>query len=74
MPFAVLRSNEWLLFKEISEGQESEVSRLGEATDWLQRKAAAESNDRLVLGLLAIAGRTRRVRNAAGQRLRTLGG
>jgi hypothetical protein len=74
MAFAARRSDEWHLFKEISEGQQSEISRLSKATDWLQRKVATEINDIFVLGLLATGGRTRRIRNTAAQRLRTLRG
>lgn len=67
--FVVRRIEEWILFKRISENNVEELPALREATDWLQRKVADESTSQPALELLADAGRTKRVRNAAKQKL-----
>jgi hypothetical protein len=68
-PFVVRRIEEWQLFKQISEDDVSKLSALPDASDWLQRKVAEESSSQPTLELLAEAGRTKRVRNMANQRL-----
>ena len=51
---------------------ESLVRQLLGGTDWLQRRAASGITSRTILGQLAEHGRTKRVRNAATQRIRHL--
>ncbi|WP_406360161.1 hypothetical protein OH782_28810 [Streptomyces sp. NBC_01544] len=70
--FLTLRLREWTLLRTIALGEPWTAEELTGATDWFQRMAAATqiAPSPEALGLLAERGRTRRVRNAAGQQLR----
>ncbi|MCX4524288.1 MULTISPECIES: hypothetical protein [unclassified Streptomyces] len=67
--FPVRRLREWTLLKSINQGEPWSVAELSAASDWCQRTAVTLLTSYEALGLLAEAGRTRRVRNAAAQRL-----
>ncbi|MFD6187611.1 hypothetical protein [Streptomyces goshikiensis] len=67
--FPVVRLREWTLLKSVHQGEPWSVAELSGASDWCQRTAVALLTSYEALGLLAEAGRTRRVRNAAAQRL-----
>jgi hypothetical protein len=54
------------------EPTEEAVERLLAATDWLQRRVAAEATDVVVLEALAERGRTRRIRECGRDRLRQI--
>lgn len=69
-PFVQSRVGEWLIYNRLG-SDESAVSDLLKASDWLQRKVADESTSREVLVALADGGRTKRVRSSAGQRLQS---
>jgi hypothetical protein len=66
--FVVRRIAEWQLFNSLIGGHFSQEELSG-ATDWLQRKVVAESNNIDALTLLADRGRTKRVRSSAANRL-----
>ncbi|WP_392753206.1 hypothetical protein [Streptomyces sp. LN590] len=70
--FLTLRLREWTLLRTIALGEPWTAEELTGATDWFQRMAAATqiAPSPEALRLLAERGRTRRVRNAAGQQLR----
>lgn len=70
--FLTLRLREWALLRAVVLGDPWTPEELTGATDWLQRMAATTQivNSPKALGALAVHGRTRRVRNAAGHRLR----
>lgn len=69
--FLTRRLREWTLLRVVASGDAWRADELAAASDWFQRTAVAspqiDSPD--VLGVLATRGRTRRVRNAAGQRM-----
>ncbi|MFG2710837.1 hypothetical protein ACGFX2_09730 [Streptomyces goshikiensis] len=67
--FPVARLREWTLLKSADQGEPWSVAELPGTSDWCQRTAVALLTSYEALGLLAEAGRTRRVRNAAAQRL-----
>ncbi|MET7549212.1 hypothetical protein ABZS94_26115 [Streptomyces sp. NPDC005500] len=71
--FLTLRLREWTLLRTIALGEPWTAEELTGATDWFQRMAATTqiTPSPEALGLLAERGRTRRVRNSAGQQLRT---
>ncbi|MEV6569665.1 hypothetical protein [Streptomyces sp. NPDC051577] len=70
--FPVRRLHEWNLLKSITVGEPWSPQQLTGASDWCQRTAVALLTSYEALHLLASAARTRRVRNAAAQRLRRL--
>ncbi|MFE3632607.1 hypothetical protein [Streptomyces goshikiensis] len=67
--FPVARLREWSLLKSVSQGEPWSAAELCAASDWCQRTAVALLTSYEALRLLADAGRTRRVRHAAAQRL-----
>ncbi|MFD9303503.1 hypothetical protein ACFWCB_12775 [Streptomyces sp. NPDC060048] len=67
--FAARRLWEWTLLKAITGGESWSGAELLAASDWCQRTAAQSLHAEEALRLLADAARTRRVRNAAAQRL-----
>ncbi|WP_329447289.1 hypothetical protein OG906_30435 [Streptomyces sp. NBC_01426] len=70
--FPARRLREWNLLRSITVDTPWSSQELTGASDWCQRTAVALLTSRAALGLLASAARTRRVRNAAAQRLRKL--
>jgi hypothetical protein len=66
--FVVRRIAEWRLFNALADRLVLQQELL-DATDWLQRKVAAESNNIGALTLLADRGRTKRVRSVSADRL-----
>ncbi|MFD3538226.1 hypothetical protein ACFWUQ_01835 [Streptomyces sp. NPDC058662] len=68
--FPERRLREWSLLKAITRGDAWSASQLTGASDWCQRTAAQSLDSYEALRLLAGAARTRRVRNAANERLR----
>jgi hypothetical protein len=68
--FLTRRLHEWTLLRSITVGEPWTSEEVAAASDWFQRKATETVTSRAVLTLLAGAGRTRRVRAAAGRRLR----
>ncbi|MGW5852423.1 hypothetical protein ACWFQ8_31560 [Streptomyces sp. NPDC055254] len=68
--FPERRLREWTLLKAINRGEPWSAAQLTGASDWCQRTAAQRLDSYEALGLLATAARTRRVRNAARERLR----
>ncbi|MGP3690330.1 hypothetical protein ACTVZO_37500 [Streptomyces sp. IBSNAI002] len=71
-PFLARRLREWSLLRTIALDEPWAAEELTSASDWFQRTAATTQivTSPEALGLLAERGRTRRVRNAAGRRLR----
>lgn len=68
--FPVRRLHEWTLLKSISRDDPWSAQELTDASDWCQRTAVqSPQTSHEALSLLAAAARTRRVRNAAAQRL-----
>ncbi|MCJ1676723.1 hypothetical protein MTF65_05045 [Streptomyces sp. APSN-46.1] len=67
--FPVRRLREWTLLKSINQGEPWSAAELTGASDWCQRTAVRAVTSYEALSLLADAARTRRVRNAAAQRL-----
>lgn len=67
--FAARRLREWTLLKAITRGESWSAEELLAASDWCQRTASQSLHADEALRLLAAAARTRRVRNAAAQRL-----
>ncbi|KPI01913.1 hypothetical protein OV450_4803 [Actinobacteria bacterium OV450] len=67
--FPARRLREWTLLKEITHGEPWTAAELTAASDWCQRTAVQSLTSFEALDLLAAAGRTRRVRNTAAQRL-----
>ncbi len=59
------RLDEWTLFRAINADSDWSATDLFAASDWLQRKAAGETQSPRALTLLAEHGRTRRIRAAA---------
>ncbi|MFD3699144.1 hypothetical protein ACFWUZ_23905 [Streptomyces sp. NPDC058646] len=68
--FPERRLREWNLLKSISRGEPWSGAELTAASDWCQRTAVRSLTSYAALSLLAGAARTRRVRNAAAERLR----
>lgn len=68
--FPERRLREWTLLKAITDGEAWAAAELTAASDWCQRTAAQTLTSYEALTLLAEAARTRRVRNAAAERLR----
>lgn len=73
--FLTLRLREWTLLRTIALGEPWTAEELTGATDWFQRMVATTqiTPSPEALRLLAERGRTRRVRNSAGQQLRHRG-
>ncbi|MFI8341630.1 hypothetical protein ACIF8W_16365 [Streptomyces sp. NPDC085639] len=69
-PFPERRLREWSLLKAVTRGEPWSTEELTAASDWCQRTAARLLTSYEALSLLATAARTRRVRNAAAERLR----
>ncbi|MFZ3468425.1 hypothetical protein ACODT3_35095 [Streptomyces sp. 4.24] len=67
--FAARRLREWTLLKAVTRGEPWSREELLESSDWCQRTASQSLHAEEALRLLAAEGRTRRVRNAAAQRL-----
>ncbi|MET9853347.1 hypothetical protein ABZY57_10420 [Streptomyces sp. NPDC006450] len=67
--FAARRLREWTLLKAVTRGEPWSAAELLAASDWCQRTAAQSLHADEALRLLAAGARTRRVRNAAAQRL-----
>ncbi|MFD7263204.1 hypothetical protein [Streptomyces sp. NPDC059874] len=72
--FLTRRLDEWTLLRTVVLGEPWADDVLTGASDWFQRMASTTQlvTSSEALGLLAERGRTRRVRNAAGRRLRQL--
>lgn len=68
--FPERRLREWSLLKAVTRGASWSAADLTAASDWCQRTAAHSLDSAEALTLLAAEGRTRRVRNAAAERLR----
>lgn len=68
--FAERRLREWTLLRAVEGGGPWSAAELTAATDWCQRTAVRSVASVEALTLLAADGRTRRVRNAAAERLR----
>ncbi|AQT71022.1 MULTISPECIES: hypothetical protein [Streptomyces] len=68
--FPERRLREWGLLKAATRGEPWSAAELTGASDWCQRTAVRLLASREALELLAAAARTRRVRNAAAERLR----
>ncbi|MBT2480609.1 hypothetical protein [Streptomyces sp. ISL-94] len=68
--FPERRLREWTLLKAITHGEPWSAAELVAASDWCQRTAAQSLTSLDALVLLASSARTRRVRNAAAERLR----
>ncbi|MCM1966000.1 MULTISPECIES: hypothetical protein [unclassified Streptomyces] len=67
--FAARRLREWTLLKAVTQGEPWSAGELLAASDWCQRTAAQSLHADEALRLLAAGARSRRVRNAAAQRL-----
>ncbi|WP_327308401.1 hypothetical protein OG730_37170 [Streptomyces sp. NBC_01298] len=67
--FAARRLREWTLLKAVTRGEPWSAAELLAASDWCQGTAARSLHADEALRLLAEGARTRRVRNAAAQRL-----
>lgn len=68
--FPERRLREWSLLKAVTRGEAWSAEELTAASDWCQRTAARLLTSYEALTLLATDARTRRVRNAAAERLR----
>ncbi|MER6449001.1 hypothetical protein [Streptomyces venezuelae] len=68
--FPERRLREWNLLKAVGSGEPWSAEELTAASDWCQRTAARLLTSHEALTLLATDARTRRVRNAAAERLR----
>ncbi|MFF4444047.1 hypothetical protein [Streptomyces sp. NPDC001502] len=68
--FPERRLREWILLKAVTRGEPWSAEELTAASDWCQRTAARLLTSYEALTLLATDARTRRVRNAAADRLR----
>ncbi|MFE5678219.1 hypothetical protein ACFQ7B_31965 [Streptomyces erythrochromogenes] len=69
-PFPERRLREWSLLKAVTRGEPWSAAELTGASDWCQRTAVRLLGSYEALELLAADARTRRVRNAAADRLR----
>ncbi|MGW0854363.1 hypothetical protein [Streptomyces sp. NPDC002690] len=69
--FLTRRLREWTLLRAVVLEEAWSAEELSDASDWFQRTAVAspQINSPAALGVLAATGRTRRVRDAAGQRM-----
>jgi hypothetical protein len=63
------RSREWLVFFDVSAGKRLEASELATHSDWLQRKLSEGATAAEDIELIAVNGRTSRVRRTARRRL-----
>jgi hypothetical protein len=70
--FLVRRVQEWSEFKSVLECEHISPDSLDHFSDWLQRKLSDEADSPEVLATLAQFGRTKRIRNTAKQRLKTI--
>lgn len=68
--FPERRLREWTLLKAVTQHEPWAAAELAAASDWCQRTAARIMTSSEALSLLAASARTRRVRNAAAERLR----
>ncbi|KJK47756.1 MULTISPECIES: hypothetical protein [unclassified Streptomyces] len=68
--FPERRLREWSLLKAVTRGEPWSAAELTGASDWCQRTAVRLLGSYRALELLAADARTRRVRNAAAERLR----
>lgn len=68
--FPERRLREWTLLKAVTRDEPWSAAELIAASDWCQRTAAQTLASSEALSLLATSARTRRVRNAAAERLR----
>ncbi|MFB7255469.1 hypothetical protein [Streptomyces nojiriensis] len=68
--FPERRLREWNLLKAVTRGEPWSAEELAAASDWCQRTAVSLLTSYEALTLLATDARTRRVRNAAAERLR----
>ncbi|MFD7624974.1 hypothetical protein ACFV7Q_02805 [Streptomyces sp. NPDC059851] len=68
--FPAHRLREWTLLRAVRRGEPWSTAELTAASDWCQRTAVRLLTSYEALTLLAASARTRRVRNAAAQRLR----
>lgn len=68
--FPERRLREWTLLKAVTRGEPWSAAELTASSDWCQRTAAQTLTSDEALTLLAASARTRRVRNAAAERLR----
>jgi len=64
-PFLVQRLHEWSLFRAVTLRQSWSPDALTGASNWLQLKIAADPGATTAALILAEAGRTKRIRNAA---------
>ena len=71
--FLTRRLTEWTLLAAIAQDKPWTPAQVTAASDWFQRKAIEALTSPDALALLADQGRTRRVRAAAGRRLRQQG-
>ncbi|GLY72962.1 hypothetical protein [Actinoallomurus iriomotensis] len=62
------RVHDWTVYLALMAGRAPAAAELAGVTDWMQRKLATESTSPPVLALLAGTGRTRKIRNIAGNR------
>ncbi|MFJ7587810.1 hypothetical protein ACIQZO_10550 [Streptomyces sp. NPDC097617] len=69
-PFPERRLREWSLLEAVTRGEPWSAEELTAASDWCQRTAVRLLTSYEALSLLATDARTRRVRNAAAERLR----
>ncbi|MGA5817506.1 hypothetical protein ACPC54_06560 [Kitasatospora sp. NPDC094028] len=70
--FSVRRLREWALIRAIAVAEPWEAEALLGGSNWLQLRVAQESPVPAALAVLAEGGRSRRVRNIADSRLRTV--
>lgn len=66
------RIRDWEFALSVKDGRVPDPAELAEVTDWMQRELAASSSSLPLLGLLAESGRTRKIRNIAESRARSL--
>ena len=69
LDFLTRRLHEWNLLRSITMAEPLAAKEVTTASDWFQHKAAETASSPVVLTLLAVGGRTRRIRAAASQRL-----
>ncbi|MGH8921446.1 MAG: hypothetical protein ACRD0H_24425, partial [Actinomycetes bacterium] len=70
--FVSRRIRDWEFALSMQDGRVPSPAELAEVTDWMQRRIAGTSSALPVLGLLAESGRTRKIRNIAASRDRSL--
>jgi hypothetical protein len=66
------RVHDWAVYLTVRSGQAPAAGELVGVTHWMQRRLASEATLPGVLAVLAEDGRTRKVRDAAGERLRSV--